>query len=71
MLPISVVTFTKNAQATIADAIESVISQNFSNYELIAIDGHYRTAEDMDASLRSRPAQCWLEDNILSIAVLD
>jgi septum site-determining protein MinC len=39
--------------------------------ELIAIDGHYRTAEDMDASLRSRPAQCWLEDNILSIAVLD
>ena len=39
--------------------------------ELIAIDGYYRTAEDMDASLRSRPAQCWLEDRVLSIAALD
>ena len=28
--------------------------------ELIAIDGYYRTAEEMDASLRNRPAQCWL-----------
>jgi hypothetical protein len=25
----------------------------------------------MDASLRSRPAQCWLDDGILSIAALD
>ena len=39
--------------------------------ELIAIDGYYRTAEDMDASLRSRPVQCWLEDRVLSIAALD
>ena len=39
--------------------------------ELISIDGYYRTAEDMDASLRSRPAQCWLDDGILSIAALD
>jgi septum site-determining protein MinC len=39
--------------------------------ELISIDGYYRTAEDMDASLRSRPAQCWLEDSVLSIAALD
>ncbi|MET0924021.1 MAG: septum site-determining protein MinC, partial [Xanthobacteraceae bacterium] len=39
--------------------------------ELIAIDGYYRTAEDMDASLRSRPAQCWLEDRVLTIAALD
>src|SRR5262249_56827359 len=28
--------------------------------ELVSIDGYYRTAEEMDASLRSRPAQCWL-----------
>jgi len=39
--------------------------------ELISIDGFYRTAEDMDASLRSRPTQCWLEDRVLTIAALD
>ncbi len=45
--------------------------------ELISIDGYYRTAEEMDATLRKRPVQCWLEDRFisedraLSIAVLD
>ncbi len=39
--------------------------------ELVSIDGYYRTAEEMDASLRSRPAQCWLEDRVLAIAALD
>jgi septum site-determining protein MinC len=39
--------------------------------ELISIDGYYRTAEEMDADLRSRPAQCWLEDRVLMIAALD
>jgi septum site-determining protein MinC len=39
--------------------------------ELISIDGYYRTAEEMDASLRSRPAQCWLEDRVLTIGALD
>ena len=39
--------------------------------ELISIDGYYRTAEEMDANLRSRPAQCWLEDRVLMIAALD
>jgi septum site-determining protein MinC len=39
--------------------------------ELISIDGYYRTAEEMDANLRSRPAQCWLEDRVLLIAALD
>lgn len=39
--------------------------------ELVSIDGYYRTAEEMDASLRSRPAQCWLADRVLSIAALD
>ena len=39
--------------------------------ELIAIDGYYRTAEDMNATLRSRPVQCRLEDRVLSIAALD
>ena len=39
--------------------------------ELISIDGYYRTAEEMDTSLRGRPAQCWLQDRVLSIAALD
>jgi septum site-determining protein MinC len=39
--------------------------------ELISIDGYYRTAEEMDAHLRSRPAQCWLDDRVLTIAALD
>ena len=39
--------------------------------ELVSIDGYYRTAEEVDASLRSRPAQCWLENRVLAIAALD
>ena len=39
--------------------------------ELISIDGYYRTAEEMDVNLRGRATQCWLEDRVLSIAVLD
>jgi septum site-determining protein MinC len=39
--------------------------------ELISVDGYYRTAEQMDASLRRRPTQCWLEGRVLSIAALD
>jgi septum site-determining protein MinC len=39
--------------------------------ELISIDGYYRTAEQIDASLRNRPTQCWLEDRVVSIAALN
>jgi septum site-determining protein MinC len=39
--------------------------------ELISVDGYYRTAEQIDTSLRSRPTQCWLQDRVLSIAALD
>jgi septum site-determining protein MinC len=39
--------------------------------ELISIDGYYRTAEEMDANLRGRATQCWLEDRVLSISALD
>jgi septum site-determining protein MinC len=39
--------------------------------ELLAIDGYYLTAEDMDASLRRRPIQAWLEDGVVKIAALD
>jgi septum site-determining protein MinC len=39
--------------------------------ELLAIDGYYRTAEDLSEELRSRPAQAWLEGNAMMIAALD
>ena len=39
--------------------------------ELLAIDGVYRTADDMDESLRGRPAQAWLDGDRIMIAALD
>ncbi|HKS62208.1 MAG TPA: septum site-determining protein MinC [Xanthobacteraceae bacterium] len=39
--------------------------------ELLAIDGYYRTADELDASLLGRRAQAWLADNALMIAALD
>jgi septum site-determining protein MinC len=39
--------------------------------ELLAIDGYYQTAENMDASLRGRPVQVWLENAGLNVAALD
>ena len=39
--------------------------------ELLAIDGLYRTAEDIDASLHGRAIQAWLEGDALRIAAVD
>jgi septum site-determining protein MinC len=39
--------------------------------ELLAIDGYFRTAEDISATLRDRPAQAWLEGNIMKITPLN
>src|ERR1700676_5024079 len=39
--------------------------------ELLAIDGYYQTAEEISASLRNRPAQAWLEGNIMKITPLN
>src|SRR3982074_714954 len=39
--------------------------------ELLAIDGYYQTAEDISATLRNRPAQAWLEGNIMKITPLN
>ncbi len=39
--------------------------------ELLAINGYYRTAEDVDAVLRSKPIQAWLADETLFIAEID
>lgn len=38
--------------------------------ELLAIDGCYRTADDIDSSLRSQPIQAWLEGEVMYIAPL-
>jgi septum site-determining protein MinC len=39
--------------------------------ELLAIDGYYQTAENMNASQRGRPVQVWLEGAELNITNLD
>jgi septum site-determining protein MinC len=39
--------------------------------ELLAIDGYYRTAEQIDSALRNRPAQAWLEGDIMKITPLN
>jgi septum site-determining protein MinC len=39
--------------------------------ELLAIDGYYQTADEIDASLRNRPAQAWLEGDTMKITPLN
>jgi len=39
--------------------------------ELLAIDGYYRTADDMEPSLRSQPIQAWLQGDVMLIAPLN
>ena len=39
--------------------------------ELLAIDGFYQTAEELDEALRNRPAQAWLEGEIMRITPLN
>lgn len=39
--------------------------------ELLAIDGLYRTADDIEPQLRGRPAQAWLEADSMHVAGLD
>jgi septum site-determining protein MinC len=39
--------------------------------ELLAIDGYYRTAEDLDEKLRNRPVQAWLAGETLIISEID
>ncbi|MGY4474753.1 septum site-determining protein MinC [Bradyrhizobium sp. USDA 3364] len=39
--------------------------------ELLAIDGYYQTAEEIADSLRNRPAQAWLEGEMLRITPLN
>ena len=39
--------------------------------ELLAIDGYYQTAEELDAALRNRPAQAWLEGSMMRVTPLN
>ena len=39
--------------------------------ELLAIDGYYQTAEEIDDTLRNRPAQAWLQGDTMKITPLD
>lgn len=39
--------------------------------ELLAIDGFYQTAEDIGPTLRSQPAQAWLDGDIMRITPLN
>jgi septum site-determining protein MinC len=39
--------------------------------ELLAIDGYYQTADELDAALRNRPAQAWLDGEIMRITALN
>ncbi len=39
--------------------------------ELVAIDGVYRTADDMDAALRGRAVQAWLDGGSIVMTALD
>ena len=39
--------------------------------ELLAIDGVYQTADDMNAALRGHPVQAWLADEAMMLAMLD
>ena len=39
--------------------------------ELLAIDGVYRTAEDMDPALRGKSAQAWLDGATMMLAALE
>ena len=39
--------------------------------ELLAIDGVYQTADDMDATLRGRAVQAWLDGEAMRVTALD
>ena len=39
--------------------------------ELLAIDGLYKTADEIDPDLRGRPIQAWLEGHAIRVVALD
>jgi septum site-determining protein MinC len=49
---------------------EARIFCNKLEAELIAIDGLYRTADEMDPQFRGRPVQAWLDGETMAMATL-
>jgi len=39
--------------------------------ELLSINGYYRTADEIDQSLRGRPTQAWLDGSVLAITAIN
>ena len=57
----------------IAGSTGNAASRIFCNKleaELVAIDGLYRTADEMDPQFRGRPVQAWLDGETMSMATL-
>jgi septum site-determining protein MinC len=44
---------------------------NQAEAELLAIDGHYRIADEIEPSLRSKPIQAWLQGDVIFITPLN
>ena len=59
------------AMAGVNGHINARIFCNKIEAELLAIDGFYKTAEDIDESLRGRPAQAWLDGSVMQITALN
>jgi septum site-determining protein MinC len=58
----------------IAGAYENASARIFCRHleaELLAINGYYSTAEDLEPQLRKKPMQAWLEDEAVKLAALD
>ena len=54
-----------------APGIQHLGIQAEDEAELLAIDGYYQTADEIADSLRNRPAQAWLEGEMLRITALN
>jgi septum site-determining protein MinC len=52
------------------DARARIFCHRFEG-ELLAIGPHYRTAEEIDDSLRRGPTQAWLDGNTLRISAMN
>ena len=59
------------ALAGVNDSPKARIFCSRAEPELLAIDGFYRTAENIDASLHGRAIQAWLECDVLRISAID
>ena len=59
------------AMAGAADNLRARIFCHCFEAELLAIGGYYKTADEIDDSLRSGPVQAWLEGDTLKISAMN